>query len=68
MHCHIVQELEAQLQPKIEAAAEDEAQEQQPPATEHPGPPHAVPEVEMGINFPVAASAVQEEDDYDAEE
>ena len=64
MRYRVVQEPESQLRPKLEPAAEQEAHDQQPPATDHPGPPHAVP----GLNFPVAASAVQEEDDYDAEE
>ncbi|CAL5223931.1 g6534 [Coccomyxa viridis] len=54
----------SQPQPKPEPAAEQEIHEQQPPATEHPGPPLAVP----GVIFPLAASAVPEEDDYDAEE
>ena len=59
-----VQEAGPQLQPKVEPAAEQEGHEQQLLATEHPGPPLAVP----GLSFAVAASAVQEEDDYDAEE
>lgn len=61
---YCVQEAGSQPQPKPEPAAEQEIHEQQPPATEHPGPPLAVP----GVIFPLAASAVPEEDDYDAEE
>ena len=59
-----MQEPGPQLPPKLELAAEQEASRQQLLATEHPGPPLGLP----GISFPAPVLALQEEDDYDAEE
>jgi len=58
-----------QLPSKSEPAAEQDSQEHQPPSTDHPGHLVALPGIPLpGIAFPMAPAAVQEEDDYDAEE